>query len=293
MTEIPPSPDVPRLFPPLRQLLDRYGIRPDKRYGQHFLHNMERLARIAATGGITPQHHLVEIGAGLGNLSVHLAENAASVVAVEADRTFEDWHRYLCALHPKLRIVYGDFLKQDLAELLKDGIAAGASIGAVGNIPYQISSGILFSLVDSELTFDPIVLLVQEEFADRISAPAGTRGVGALTLKVALRYTVRRAFRVPPNDFIPPPKVDSAVVELHPLPAPFFRDGAHRARLYRLLDGAFGYRRKTLANALVLSGIRKARGDAEEALRRAGVDPMRRAETLTIPEVIALEEQLP
>lgn len=284
---------TPRNFPPMRELLHRLGIRPDKHKAQHFLHRQERCAEIADAAALTKRHTVVEVGAGLGNLSVELAARAGRTLSVEMDTEFADWHHTLEALHPGLHFVHADFLEIDLDDLLADALRERAPLAAAGNLPYQITSGILFKFVDAPMTFDSITVMIQTEVAERIAAGTGTRDAGALTYKIAMRYRSEVVLHLPPGEFLPPPKVNSAVLRLTPLPAPLFRDTAHRTRVYRTLDGVFRYRRKTLLNGLQEGALVSDKETAARVLAAANIDARRRPETLSLEEFLALEAALP
>jgi 16S rRNA (adenine1518-N6/adenine1519-N6)-dimethyltransferase len=282
----------PAPFPPLGVLLRRFDIHPDKRRSQHFLRHPERCTEIAELCNLTPQHTVVEIGAGPANLTHALARHGAEVIAVEPDRVFAPWYEELVAAQPNLRFLREDFLKLDLAELLASAREAGRPICAAGNLPYQITSAILFHLVDAVFPFESLVLMMQREVADRIAAGAGERACGGLSCKVALRYHARIAMRLAPGEFMPPPAVHSAVLVLTPLAQPLYRDEAHRGRLYKLIDGVFRYRRKTVENGLIESQISPDRASAAAALRRADVDAKLRPEALSLDQFLAIESAL-
>ncbi len=281
--------NTPARFPPIRQLLDRLGIRLEKRRSQHFLREQQRCADIAALAGLTRDHTVVEVGAGLGNLTVELSARAGRVIAIEMDDSFAEWHDYVALHYPPIEFVYTDVLEWPL-----DGELAtveGPVVG-VGNLPYQVTSEVLFQFVDARRTFERLVFMVQKEVAERIAAGAGKRSAGALTYKVAMRYVATIALEIGAGEFLPPPKVESAVLVLEPRPAPLYSSEAERRAVYTLLDGLFTYRRKTLANGLLLSGRARGREEAERVLARAGVDGGRRPETLQLDEVLALARAL-
>lgn len=282
-------PQAPQTFPPIGELLKRQGIWLDKRKAQHFLRDQEMCSRIADLAGLTPQHLVVEVGSGLGNLSVELAARAGEVRAVELDRSFQEWHQYLAATYRNLRVQYEDFLKVDLEALIADR-AAGTPVAGVGNLPYQVTSEILFRFVDAATTFDVLVFMVQREVAERVCAGPATRESGALTYKIALRYRAELALRVPPGAFLPPPKVDSAVMVLRPLAHPLFTDPAHRQRVYTLLDRVFNFRRKTIVNGLLMGGMVQGREAATRVLGQARIDEKLRPEALTLAQVLTLEQ---
>lgn len=276
-------------FPPVVEILKRLGIWLDKKKSQHFLRSQAVCADIAELAELTRDAVAIEVGPGLGNLSVELSARAGRVLAVELDTGFADWHKYVSQSYPRIYFVYRDFLETAFSELLAD-IPPGTPLVGVGNLPYQITSEILFRFVNAERTFDRLVFMVQKEVADRICAGAGARAGGALTYKIALRYHARFAMFVGPENFLPPPKVDSAVIVLEPLAQPLVRDLVHRTQVYALLDGIFRYRRKTLLNCLTMAGIAPDKVIAARMLETAEVDAIRRPETLEMHEVIALAE---
>ena len=279
----------PQTFPPISELLKRQGIWLSKKKSQHFLRSQEACAQIAELAGLTNRHLAIEVGAGLGNLTVELSARAGQVCAVEMDRTFEEWHEYLASSYGSIRFLYEDFLKVSLEKIVEshDGPVCG-----VGNLPYQITSEVLFRFVDSPLTFQRLVFMVQREVADRVAAGPANRSAGALTYKIALRYRARTAMTLEPGAFLPPPKVKSAVLVLEPMDEPLYRTEEERGRVYTLVDRIFQYRRKTLGNALRMGELAPDREEAERVLRRAGVEARRRPETLEIDEALAIARVL-
>ena len=278
-------------FPNIADLLRRKGIWLDKRKSQHFLKRQEVCSQIADLAELAEQDLAIEVGAGLGNLSVELAARAGRVVSVELDQAFADWHGYLQASYPRLEFLYQDFLHVDLEQLVAEKKLSGRIFG-IGNLPYQITSEILFKFVDSPQTFDALVFMVQKEFAERVCAGPAAREAGALTYKVALRYEAVIELLVPAEEFLPPPKVESAVMVLRPLQSPLIRSVGHRKQVYRVLDKLFLYRRKTLSNILMQSGLVQHRQQGLDALQRAGIIPERRPETLNLEEVLKLVDTL-
>lgn len=278
------------VFPRVPDLLDQLGIRLSRHKSQHFLHNHAQAARIAEFCELTPSHRALEIGAGLGNLSVELARRAGAVVSVEMDEHFTPWHATLTAHFPNLHFHYEDFLKADLARIIPREPAG--PLVAVGNLPYQITAPILFRLVNGPQKWERIVVMVQLEVAERIVAGPKSRRASALTYKLAFEYDARLAARLGPREFIPPPKVHSAVVVLTPRKQPLLRDAAHKQRLHELVSALFQHRRRTLPNALTLGGVLPSRAEAEVAVVAAGIDPRQRPETLELDDVLRLEDIL-
>lgn len=281
----------PFVFPPLKHVLAELGVRPSTLRDQHFLRSPASITRIADACGLDPGTGVVEIGAGLGNLSAELAARAARVVAVEKDHSFTRWHATLSNALPNLAFEYADVLKSDLAALA--ALAApspDSGVVATGNLPYSITAPILFKLLEAPVPWRRIVVMVQREVADRIVAGAGVRASGALTIKLALAYESQVVMRLPPGEFLPPPKVHSAVVVLHPRAVPLLRDDDHRRRVFGLVTAAYGQRRKRLDNALAGGGAFGDRDAARATLLAAGIDPGRRAETLSLDEFLALAD---
>ena len=286
------APDAPGdvQFPPIRALLDELGIRLSRHKDQHFLRNPRVTRAIAELAQLTPEDAVLEVGAGLGNLSTELARRAGNVVSVEMDQAFRPWHDRLRAHFPNLEVRHGDFLKLDLAAFARE--FAGRPLVIAGNLPYQITAPRLFKCIDSGARFRRMVFMVQLEVAERMAAGPGTRQASALTCKLALLHNATLALRVAPREFLPPPRVDSAVVVHAPRDDSPVRDEAHRERLFRVITGIFMSRRKSLSNGLLVSGLAPDRASGDAALQAAGIDPGRRAETLSLDEVVALEAAL-
>ncbi|MCC5877743.1 MAG: ribosomal RNA small subunit methyltransferase A [Candidatus Sumerlaeia bacterium] len=279
---------APQDFPNMGELLRRMGVWLDKRKGQHYLRDQSICRDISLLCEAGPDDTIVEIGAGTGNLSIELAVRAGSVISVELDDTFSEWHSFLMAGHPSLKVLYGDFLEKDLEDLVS-GAKDGGRLIAAGNLPYQVTSEILFRFVKTSLPFTRMVFMVQREVAERIAIGPANRLSGALTYKIALSWDCEIAFHVEPDAFLPPPRVQSSVIVLERKAEPLYVDIAHRERIYTLLENLFRFRRKTLSNGLLMSGQIQERAAAEEILLKAGIEPKRRVETLTLQEIIDLE----
>jgi 16S rRNA (adenine1518-N6/adenine1519-N6)-dimethyltransferase len=263
--------------------------RARKRFGQHFLEPawVNRLVDAVAPA---PDDTFLEIGPGRGALTRALAPRVREVIAVEIDRD-------LAAALPdhapaNVRVVEGDFLDIDLGEVLApDGPPAGGRghpVRVIGNLPYNVSSPILFKLLhaaDEGRRFSDATLMLQKEVVDRIVASPGGGDYGTLAIQVALVADVDRLLTLPPGAFRPPPKVTSAVVRLRFRPAA--EDVGSQAVFEKVVRGIFLQRRKTLANAL--KPVADALGQrAGEMLERAGVDGGKRPETLTLAEIARL-----
>lgn len=272
------------------------AVRARRRLGQNFLSNPAILERIADSAGITPEDTVLEIGPGTGLLTRHLARRAGQVVAVEIDERMKPDLDLVCRDHPNVRVVWGDFLKLPWADL---GLPADR-LEVVANIPYYITTPILLELLQARaLEQHPlseiapraraIVLMVQQEVAERMRAHPASKDYGSLSVLVQYAAAVERCFLVPRGAFVPRPKVDSAVVRLLPRREPPVAVADPRT-FFRVVRGAFGQRRKTLMNALL--GASFDREALTTAFEAAGIDPGRRGETLSIAEFAALSGAL-
>ncbi|MGH7313330.1 MAG: 16S rRNA (adenine(1518)-N(6)/adenine(1519)-N(6))-dimethyltransferase RsmA [Candidatus Rokuibacteriota bacterium] len=252
--------------------------------GQHFLRD-PRIAR-AIVDLVAPGERdlVVEIGPGEGALTAELERRAGRVIALEVDPALV---ARLRARLSSVDVLEADARRWDYRSLPK---APGGRVVVVGNLPYSVAKPILQSLVEARTAIDEMVLMLQREVADRVAAPPGGRIYGSLSVLTQLYCDVHVALRVPAGAFRPPPQVESAVLHLRVLPAPrvAVEDERHFSSVVR---AAFAHRRKTLANALAGSlGI--ATDHVRAAADATGIDPGRRAETLTIPEFAALAARL-
>jgi 16S rRNA (adenine1518-N6/adenine1519-N6)-dimethyltransferase len=249
---------------------------PRKRFGQNFLVDAHYVGRIVAAVDPRPGDNLVEIGPGLAALTGELVKRAGSIAAVEIDR---DLTARLRATFPpeQLTLHEADALTFDFAAL-------GGQLRVVGNLPYNISSPLLFHLADHDAQVRDIHVMLQREVVARMTAAPGTADYGRLTVMLQTRFAITRLFTVPAGAFRPAPKVESAVARLVPLGAakPRIDD---RALFARIVAAAFGQRRKTLRNALA------ALADAA-ALHAAGIDPGARGETLSVEDFVRLANRL-
>ncbi len=263
--------------------------RARKRFGQHFL-EPAWCARVVDACGPAATDAFVEIGPGTGAITLPLAARAARVLAIEVDR---DLAAALDARAvPNLTVHTGDVLEADLDALLDGwvGTDPATPIRLVGNLPYNICSPILFMLAALSARRPGLVdatLMVQAEVADRLVAVPSTHEYGVLTVMTALTAEVHRLFELPPGAFRPRPQVRSALVRLRFRPPPF--PVRHRDTLVRLVRMVFTKRRKTIANGLKAAAS-GSHLDAGQILAAAGIDPMRRPETLQLVEFAALAD---
>ena len=273
----PTLPDVP-------ELLRRYGLRPDKSLGQNFLIDQAALQRVVDTAGIHPDDQVLEIGPGLGSLTVLLASQARRVVAVELDTNLIPALRSVVSGFSHVHIVQGDILALNPVDLVDQ-----AGYLVVANIPYYITSALIRHLLEASLPPRRLVLTVQREVAQRICAEPGDMSLLALSVQVYGQPQI--AAHIPAGAFYPAPKVDSAVVCVDILPSPLIAE-PELALFFRLAKAGFSQKRKTLRNALS-GGMHWSTEQAHSLLNAAGIDPQRRAETLSIPEWRKLIQQMP
>ncbi len=275
--------NIPSL-PPLNiaALLREYGLRPSKGLGQNFLLDNSALQKVVAAADIGPADAVLEIGPGLGSLTRYLALLAASVTAVELDgRLFPALEKILRP-YAKVRLVQGDILKLDPAELM-----AADDYLVVANIPYYITSAVIRHLLESARRPRRVVLTVQQEVAARVCALPGEMSLLALSVQVYGRPQVKA--HIPAGAFYPPPQVDSAVLCVDIYAEPVIPSSLLEA-FFVLARAGFSQKRKTLRNSLS-AGLRLAPAEAETMLAAAGIEPQRRAETLSLEEWKALCEE--
>ena len=272
-------------IPPLNveTLLKRHGLRAHKGLGQNFLQDPLALEEIVSAAEIQPTDTVLEIGPGLGSLTRYLAISAKEVVAVELDPNLLP--PLQAALHPysNVRLIQGNILKLSPKDLIteKDYLV-------VANIPYYITSAVIRHLLEAEVKPRRMVLTVQKEVAERISAKPGDMSLLALSVQVYGKPSI--AARIPASAFFPTPKVDSAILCVDIYPAPLIKPELLNT-FFKLIKAGFSQKRKTLRNSLS-SGLHISPANAVELLVRTGIDPQRRAETLSIEEWEKLSETI-
>jgi 16S rRNA (adenine1518-N6/adenine1519-N6)-dimethyltransferase len=272
-------------FPDARVLLARYGLQAKKRFGQNFLVSDRAFRAIVDATVASDDDWIVEIGAGLGTLTGRLAERVpeGKVIALERDPDMIAVLRGELGGVDNLEIEAVDALRYDLRMAAR---WRGGAIAVCGNLPYHIAAPLLFRIVDAREVVRCAVVMIQKEMADRIVAAPGTKAYGALGVMIRTYTDASVVAKVSAGSFVPPPKVDSTVLKLVPLPGGAPRVPiADEAHYSRVVHAAFGQRRKTLRNAL-RAGNDDA--DVDAALAATGIDGVRRGETLDIAELAAL-----
>jgi 16S rRNA (adenine1518-N6/adenine1519-N6)-dimethyltransferase len=264
----------------IQALLEEHGLRPSKALGQNFLADTNMATHIVRLAGVQPGDRVIEVGPGLGSLTLALCEAGATVRAVELDRRMADVLATVVAGKP-VEIVQADALTVDWAELLADG----ERWIMVSNLPYNVATPVIMRVLEEAPMISRFLVMVQREVGERLAAIPGTKAYGAVSVKVAYYARAELVGAVPASVFIPKPKVVSALVRLERRTEPAVAV-ADPERMFELVRVGFSTRRKMLRR--VLSA--ELGPDAEATLRRAGIDPAARAETLELPEWSALAQ---
>ena len=271
----------------IKKELSEYGLSPRKKLGQHFLVDRSILDRVIRTAGVNKEDVVLEVGPGLGEMTLAIAQKAEKVIAVEIDSKLLAPLKKKLSKVPNVEILQGDILKTDFDWLFRQ---AGKPLKVVANVPYQISTPLLFRFIESRKYFSNLTLMLQKEVVERMIAPPGVKAYGSLSVFVQMVSRPSIQFFIEPSAFFPPPKVESAVVQI------FWKDevmiqAEHEDWFRKVVKASFSHRRKTLINSLKHSGL-SLPSFAEERITTAGIDPKRRSETLTLQEFVRLSESL-
>ncbi|NOT57762.1 MAG: 16S rRNA (adenine(1518)-N(6)/adenine(1519)-N(6))-dimethyltransferase RsmA [Deltaproteobacteria bacterium] len=273
---------MPTLSQQARQALSELETHPHKKFGQNFLTDPTVVSRMVQAATIQPTDTVLEIGPGLGVLSDLLAETAGRLYLVEVDPVLADRLRARFAQQESVHIVTADFLELDIAATF-----AESPIRVIASLPYNVATPMLFRLLEHRRQFPTATVMLQREVAERLSAKADTSEYGALSVMIQLYATVTKVATVQPGSFFPSPKVQSQIVNLVFQDTPRV-DVREVAVFRRVVKAAFGQRRKTLRNALKVTGY----GDLEGLSVRSGIDFQRRGETLSLEEFARLANMM-
>lgn len=262
-------------YPSIHTLLKRYNLRPQKGLGQNFLTDPAALTRVVDAAQIQPEDTVLEVGPGLGSLTHYLAERAERVVAVELDNHLVAALEEILQPHSNVELVSADILEVNLANFFTE-----PGWLAVANIPYYITSALLRHLLEAKIPPTRLVLTVQKEVAERICARDGNMNLLALSVQVYGEPSITG--KIPAGAFYPVPKVDSAVVKIELFPQPLFPP-KQLEQFFQLIKAGFSQKRKTLQNSLS-GGMNWDKARTGEILTQTGIDPKRRAQTLSMAE---------
>jgi len=266
-----------------RDLLDRHGLRPRTSLGQHFLVDPNTIRKIVRVARVEPGELILEIGAGVGALTVGLASAGASVIAIEQDRLLGPALSEVVGGLEGVEVAWGDAMTLDY-----DRILAGRAARVVSNLPYQIATPLILALLVEHQSISELVVMVQQEAGERLIAAPGSPAYGAVSAKVAYLAAAGVEFKVSRSVFLPEPDVESVVVRLTRRSSPPV--AGDRARIFAVIDAGFATRRKTIRNALAGAGVEIP--VVESALQAAGVDGSLRAERLGLEEFAAIARVL-
>ena len=276
-----------------KEILKEHGFQFKKSLGQNFLTEPNILRKIVETAEINHETNVIEVGPGIGALTEQLAMNGNQVVAFEIDDRLipvlaDTLHRY-----QNVKVVHQDILKTDLAAAVKEYFTEDLPLKVVANLPYYITTPIMMHFLESDVRVDEMVVMMQKEVADRISAKPGTKAYGSLSIAVQYHMDASLAFIVPKTVFVPQPNVDSAILKLTRREEPAV-EVTDEKEFFRLTKASFQLRRKTLWN-----NLQHAYGKDEatkawltQSLADAGIDPKRRGETLSLEEFAALSNAM-
>ncbi|MGH2560742.1 MAG: 16S rRNA (adenine(1518)-N(6)/adenine(1519)-N(6))-dimethyltransferase RsmA [Thermomicrobiales bacterium] len=266
-------------------LIDRLRVRPNKGRGQNFLLERGVVSHIASVAGVDVDDVVVEVGPGLGILTEELLRRDCQVIAIELDAHLSGHLRETFGHLRAFELIEGDALRLDVADVMP----GHRPYCVVANLPYSIAAAVIRHFMEQERPPTRMTVMVQQEVAARIVAAPPEMSI----LSVAAQFfaSARIAFSVPPSVFLPPPKVNSAVVVLDTLPALRLPRADHAA-FFRLVNAGFRHRRKQLANSVAFE-IAQPKDDVSAWLAKTGIDPMRRAQTLAVDEWVALSKSAP
>lgn len=273
------------------EILNKFGLTAQKRYGQNFLIDSNVLEKIVKSAGITKEDTVLEIGPGIGTLTQYLCEAAGKVIAVEIDRNMIPVLEYTLSDYDNITIINEDVLKLNIPELVKEQNNS-KPVKVVANLPYYITTPIIMGLLEMDAPIESITVMIQKEVAQRMQEGPGSKDYGALSLAVQYYSQAEMKMIVKPNCFIPRPNVDSAVIRLDIYDNPPVQV-KNRALMFRIIKGAFEQRRKTLMNSLSHSSAYETDKDKiEAALVEMGKNVNIRGEELTLEEFALLSDIL-
>lgn len=274
----------------VKSILTRHGFTFSKALGQNFLINDEVCPAMASEAVQADGTGVIEIGAGVGVLTAELCKRAKKVVSVELDKRLLPVLSETLADFDNFEVVNADILKLDLKELIKEKFADCSTVNICANLPYYITSPVIMKLLEDELPVENIIVMVQKEAADRLTAKVGTRNSGAITIAVNYYAQAQKLFDVYRDSFVPSPKVDSAVIKLSLYDeVPFRVDD--EAFFFKMVKAIFMQRRKTASNG-ISAGLGIDKQKITDTLVKLGLNESVRAEALSFEELCALSNEL-
>ncbi|MGM0877665.1 MAG: 16S rRNA (adenine(1518)-N(6)/adenine(1519)-N(6))-dimethyltransferase RsmA [Bacillota bacterium] len=276
-----------------KAILEKYGFSFKKSLGQNFLIDPNVLSRIVDHANVTDKTGVIEIGPGIGALTEQLARRAKKVVAFEIDQRLLPILNETLAPYPNVSIIHQDVLEANLAEAVKEYFSDCEEIMVVANLPYYVTTPIIMKLLEDQLPLKGIVVMLQKEVADRISAKPSTKEYGSLSIAVQYYTDAKTVMTVPKTVFVPQPNVDSAIIRLLVRDQPIVELN-NESFFFKIVRASFAQRRKTLLNNLVhfLPNGKELKLVIEETLTQIEIDGKRRGESLSIEEFAKLSDAL-
>ncbi|WP_409303624.1 16S rRNA (adenine(1518)-N(6)/adenine(1519)-N(6))-dimethyltransferase RsmA [Peribacillus sp. SCS-155] len=276
-----------------RGILEKYGFSFKKSLGQNFLIDTNILNKIVDFAELEADSGAIEIGPGIGALTEQLAKRAKKVIAFEIDQRLLPILEDTLSPYHNIKIFHQDVLKADVAQIVKEEFQDSQDLMVVANLPYYVTTPIIMKLLSEGLPIRGMVVMLQKEVADRISASPGTKDYGSLSIAIQYYTEAETVMVVPKTVFVPQPNVDSAVIRLTRRPEPLVKVKDENF-FFTLIRASFAQRRKTILNNLTsqLPGGKEKKEQIISALEAAGIDPARRGETLSIVEFGLLSDLL-
>ncbi|QWS04421.1 16S rRNA (adenine(1518)-N(6)/adenine(1519)-N(6))-dimethyltransferase RsmA [Limosilactobacillus reuteri] len=278
-----------------RAIMEKYGIRTKKSFGQNFLTDLNVLKNIVEAADITANDNVIEIGPGIGALTEQLAQAAGEILALEIDQDLIPVLKEVLSPYDNVKVINQDVLQANLPELIKKEFKdPSRPIKVVANLPYYITSPILMNLLASPVEWATICVMMQKEVAQRLTAKPGTKQYGALTLAIEYQMQAKIAFDVSRKVFVPAPNVDSAIVVLTPRTNPLPVQPFDKQKLFGFIRGCFAHRRKSLWNNLqsVIGKDPAVKEKMTAVLTQLDISPQIRPEKLTLEQFIELANAL-
>lgn len=276
-----------------KEILQKHGFSLKKSLGQNFIVEPNILANIVKAAGLDEHTNVIEVGPGIGALTEYVARSSKQVVAFEIDDRLIPVLEDTLSPYDNIRVVHQDVLKANLKEVLAETIDLEEPLMVVANLPYYITTPIIMHFLESELRIDGLVIMMQKEVADRITAAPGSKAYGSLSIAIQYYMEAEIAFIVPKTVFVPQPNVDSAILKLTRRDKPVVEVKDEKF-FFELIRASFVQRRKTIWNNLLIryGKTDEIKAELTAGLEKAGIDPKRRGESLSIAEFGKLADSL-
>ncbi|SFQ27938.1 16S rRNA (adenine1518-N6/adenine1519-N6)-dimethyltransferase [Desemzia incerta] len=276
-----------------KEILQKHGFSLKKSLGQNFIVEPNILASIVKAAGLDEHTNVIEVGPGIGALTEYVARSSKQVVAFEIDDRLIPVLEDTLSPYDNIRVVHQDVLKANLKEVLAETIDLEEPLMVVANLPYYITTPIIMHFLESELRIDGLVIMMQKEVADRITAAPGSKAYGSLSIAIQYYMEAEIAFIVPKTVFVPQPNVDSAILKLTRRDKPVVEVKDEKF-FFELIRASFVQRRKTIWNNLLIryGKTDEIKAELTAGLEKAGIDPKRRGESLSIAEFGKLADSL-